>query len=334
MNDFSRKQVLAYRLQVNHLAGGRFPRAALAAGAHSGLQDGSPRSGLLSLAARVDGVGHDDWRGAGLAQVFGPRGAIYIVRQEDVAVFTRGLLPRDTERVATIELVAGRVHKVLNGRPLRQADVVEALPDIGGTRGLRWAATLGTLVPVWDAIDTIVHPRPLPDVDAEDARLELARRFFTYLGPATVADLQWWLDGRRRDATTTVAALDDELAQVTVRGRECLAFAATLPLLESVTRPDSDLTHLLPPDDVYINRLNRTLLIPDVARQKHLFPQAPPPGALVVGGEVFGTWRRRAGAVEVSSWRAVESRHRERAEEIVAGWPLATKGSVTWRDPS
>ena len=123
-----RNAVLAYRLAVNHLAGSRAD--SLQAAARSGLQDGSPRSALLSLAARAEGVGPNDWRAPGLAQVFGPRGAIYVVAAQDVGVFTRGLLPRDWGQLARLEADAVSIHAVLGGEPLRQADVVAALPDL------------------------------------------------------------------------------------------------------------------------------------------------------------------------------------------------------------
>ncbi|MDJ0664919.1 MAG: crosslink repair DNA glycosylase YcaQ family protein [Acidimicrobiia bacterium] len=334
MDALRREQILGYRLRVNHLAGERLPAGSLPVAARSGLQDGSPRSALLSLAARVEDVGPDDWRADALAQVFGPRGAVYVVPAADVGVFTRGLLPRHPARVAELEQVAGRVHAVLGGAPMRQADVMAALPGLAGTRELRWAATLGTLVATWDTVDTIVHPAPRPAIGAGEARLELARRFFEYLGPATVKDLQWWLAGSRADAAATVEALGNELAQVVVEGRECLALASSLPRQDD--RPDPDLVHLLPPDDVYINRLNRHLLVPAPDRQRLLWPQAPPPGALIVGGETQGTWRRLGSAVTITPWGALSPQHRERAEAIAAGWPLGddSKVTVSWADPA
>ncbi|MCP3995598.1 MAG: winged helix DNA-binding domain-containing protein [bacterium] len=330
MDVFTRNQGLAYRLRVNHLAGKRLPAGSLVAAAHSGLQDGSPRSALLSLAARVDGVGPDDWRAEGLAQVFGPRRAIYVVPEADVGVFTRGLLPRDPDRLAKLERDAHSVHEVLDGSPVRQSDVVAALPELGDARQLRRAATLGTLAPAWDTVDTIVHPVAPPSIDPEAARLELARRFFHFYGPATVKDLKWWLDGLLRDAAATAAALGDELAPVNVDGEECLATTATLPYLMSTLDPDEVL--LLPPDDIYVNRLAARLLTPDPVRRKLLWPQAPPPGALIVGGEACGTWRRRGGAVVVTQWDEVSPGYRRRAETIAADWPLRSDEDavVSW----
>jgi hypothetical protein len=329
MRELSRAAVLAYRLRVNHLTGDR--SADLLAAAHSGLQDGSPLSALLSFAARVTGVEADDWRAPGLAQVFGPRGAIYVVRTEDIGVFTLGLLPRDALRVARIETVAEHVRRVLDGSPMRQADVVTKLPGIGGTRGLRWAATAGGITPTWDTVDTVVHPTPAAAMDAESARLELARRFFRYLGPATAQDLRWWLDGLQTDADETVRALGDELEPVMVESQPCL-------LLRDSGREDPPIdttgVHLLPPDDTYINRRIGGLLVQTAERRSMLWPKAPPPGALVIDGEVHGTWRRQKGSIEITPWHTISRRLQADVDETAGGLPLSTESGIQvgWRD--
>ena len=57
---------------------------------------------------------------------------------------------------------------------------------------------------------------------------------------------------------------------------------------------------LLPPDDVYLNRLCGPLLVPNADLRSRLYPQAPLPGALVLDGEVMATWRRRARQFSIS----------------------------------
>lgn len=328
VRQLDRTSALGHRLVVNGLVGPRLPRTRLVEAARPGLQDGSPRSALLSMAARVEKTEPDDWRHPDLAQVFGARGAIYVVPRTDIGVFTKGLLPRDPDRIVELERMQHRVQRLLNGSPMRQADLVTALPELGGTRGLRWVGTLGSIVPLWDTIDTIVQPHPTPEIDAEDARRELARRFFRHLGPATAGDLQWWLDGSRADAAATTASIEDDLEEVLVDGRPCLM---TAPIGD--VRPDPDALHLLPPDDTYINRRARNILLPDPARQKLLWPQAPPPGALVIAGEIAGTWRRRGKAVEITRWRRITATQRKAAEQIAAEWPLENgPATVSWAD--
>ena len=323
---FDSKTLLAHRLQVNGLSGGRLSHEQLTDAARPGLQDGSPRSGLLSLAARVTDVAGDDWRSPSLAQVFGPRGAVYLVPTEDIAVFTLGLLPRDPDKIATLRTAAAAVDMVLAGGSMRQADLVAALPDIGGTRGLRWAATLATIGVTWDTVDTIVHAREPGAIDPEAARLELARRFFRSHAPASVADLQWWLDGSRVDAKITVDRLAEELGPVQV-GNDTFWTAVPIQSAES----DPSAIHLLPPDDNYLSRRHKDLLVPNKHQQRLLWPAAPPPGAIIIGTEVAGTWRRRGARLEVTLWHTVRPKERRMVEELAASLPLAGAPSVVWR---
>ena len=330
MRSVTRTAALGHRLAVNGLTGSRVSRSRLAEAARPGLQDGSPRSGLLSLAARVDAVQPHDWRDPGLKQVFGPRGAIYLVPQEDVGIFTLGLLPRDPSRIERLRHLEQTVHRILDDGPIRQTDLVAALPEIEDSRELRWASTLGTILPVWDTVDTIVHPGPPPVIDPEEARRELARRFFRYIGPATVADLQWWCNGSRADANVTAEAIAGDLNELLVDGRQC---QVTAPFTDA--GPDPDAVLLLPPDDPYINRKTRDILLPEPTTRRLLWPQAPPPGALVIGGEIAGTWRRRATTVEFTPWCHVAPEHRAAAEGTAAAWPLGeTPGAIKWNPPA
>ena len=258
--------------------------------------------------------------------MFGPRGAIYVVPRSDFDVFTKGLLPRDPDRIRSLQETAAQVHRVLAEAPKRQSDVVAAIPDLDNSRELRWAACLGSIVPAWDTMDTIVHERQPTRLDPEEARRELARRFYRHLGPATVADLQWWLAGSRADATATTAAIAEDLTEVTIHGN---IHYVTGPPVTTLVDPES--VHLLPPDDTYINRRTAPSLLPDRARQQLLWPKAPPPGAIVIGGEVVGTWRRQGGRVEISAWHRIDTEYQFAAEAIADAWPLGgEEARVSW----
>lgn len=241
-----------------------------------------------------------------------------------------GPAPRDPGRIERHRHLEQTVHRILDDGPVRQTDLVAALPEIEDSRELRGASTLGTILPIWDTVDTIVHPAPPPEIDPEEARRELARRFFRHVGPATVADLQWWLDGSRADANVTAEAIASELEELLVDGRRCLV---TAPF--TCADPDPDAVLLLPPDGPYINRRTRDILLPEPTTRRQLWPQAPSPGALVIGGEIAGTWRRRATTVEFSPWFQVEPEHRTAAEEIAAAWPLGEiPGAIKWNPPA
>ena len=75
---------------------------------------------------------------------------------------------------------------------------------------------------------------------------------------------------------------------------------------------------LLPSGDAYflLQGADREVLVPDAGRRGALWTPRVWPGAVLVGGEVTGTWRRAQNAVTVSAWRRLsrEERHAVEAE--------------------
>src|SRR3954469_13715753 len=128
-----RERVLAFRRRAMHLVE-RLPPGSMRAAAWGGLQDSAPRSAVISLAARVDGVAPDDWEHPDLVQIWGPRAAVYVVPAADFDVFTVGRLPRDPEQRAAVEAIVDR--------PGRKRE------------DLRWAGPTGRIRIHWDTRDT------------------------------------------------------------------------------------------------------------------------------------------------------------------------------------
>lgn len=305
--------ILRYRLAANHLSS-PLREGSLAAAAHVGLQDGSPWSGLLSLHARAGGVHAGSWRDPTLVQVFGPRGAVYLVPTDDIAIFTLGVFPVAARHAEKVRRDADDIRRLLAGGSLSQSSIVEQLPHLGG-RDVRYAGTTGTLTAVWDTTTTIVSEVPPPEMDVSDARRELARRFFRYLGPASVDDLQWFMGTSKRAAVELIEDLGDELAEV----NGFLVTAATSGLFESVAPPPPLL--LLPPDDPALNRRTTRRLVPDEAARL-MFHKSPPPGIIVADGKPIGTWRRRSRHVRLHPWQPISDEQVQLAERLVAGFPL------------
>lgn len=333
MTKLNRTRVLAYRYQVNGLDT-RLPAGELVAASRSGLQDSAPRAAVLSLHARVEGVQPDDWSNRSLTQVWGPRGAIYLIPKEDLGVFTLGMLPRDEERLDELQRQARRVLRALDGRPQRPGSILDAVSPIRDLRELRWVSATGWFLPIWDGSSTAVYPAEPAETDVEESRLELARRFLHYLGPSTTKGFQWWSGAGGEDATKTMSALGPELATVDVDGEEVLMLAADVAQARTAPQPAG--LHLLPPDDVYISRLCGPLLLNDAELNARLYPQAPLPGALVHDGEVVATWRRRGRRLTINPFPGLDvATVADAVKEAAGRLPIAdvdTGPSVDWYD--
>jgi hypothetical protein len=82
-----------------------------------------------------------------------------------------------------------------------------------------------------------------------------------------------------------------ELAEVSVAGTAMWLPPEELGALRAAAKPA--LVRLLLPSDPYLQIRNRDLLLPDAKRQKELWRVLATPGALLVDGEIAGTWRAK-----------------------------------------
>lgn len=122
----------------------------------------------------------------------------------------------------------------------------------------------------------------------EEALAELARRFFTGHGPATLADFVWWSGLKITDARAGLAAVSHELERIRIGDDE----AWMSPQL-TAAKTASDV-FLLPGFDEFLlgYRDRSAVLDPEHA------PQIVPGNngmflpMLVSGGRIIGTWKR------------------------------------------
>ena len=180
--------------------------------AWAGLQDSMPRAALLSLHARIEGVEPSTWEHPSLAQLWGPRYHTYVVPKRDFALFSLGRLPDNAKSRRRAERMAERLHAHLDGTRTTDREAAGAL---GVGNALRYAAPTGTVAIRWDGaraptIWTVVAP----DLDAADARRELARRYLHIFGPATANGFARWAGISRRSATDAFASLEGSLLPV------------------------------------------------------------------------------------------------------------------------
>ena len=81
---------------------------------------------------------------------------------------------------------------------------------------------------------------------------------------------------------------------------------------------------LLPSGDAYwlLQGTDRELLVPDPAQRAELWTPRVWPGAVLVGGEIVGTWRRAQEKLAIDPWRRLSRAEREAVEAEAQSLPL------------
>ncbi|MGE5186609.1 MAG: winged helix DNA-binding domain-containing protein, partial [Acidobacteriota bacterium] len=140
----------------------------------------------------------------------------------------------------------------------------------------------------------------------EGALAELARRYFTSHGPATVADFAWWSGLPQRDAREAIALAGDQLEPLVVGDRRYWRGDESLPRTRGRV-------YLLPAfDEWLVGYTDRTAALP--ARDARFVNNGG--GILnpviVAGARVVGTWKRRLArgrvVVEPAAFRTLPAR--------------------------
>jgi hypothetical protein len=319
----TRSEILAFRRQVGALDE-RLPSGAdsLRRAAWAGLQDSMPRAALLSIHARVEGTESSTWEDPSLVQVWGPRFSAYVVAAPDRAVFTLGRLRDDAEGRSFAQELADRLEAFLDGRRLPYGEAGDGL-GVHPNR-LRYAAPTGRVVLRWDgARQPTVWMVPAPDVDPLEARLELTRRYLHMFGPGSPTAFAQWAGIGPIDGRAAFTALADELVPVGTPIGDLWILATDEPAFRiRDVRPAT--ARLLPSGDAWflLQGLDRELLVPDADRRGELWTPRVWPGAVLVAGEVVGTWRRAQAKLSISPWRALSPRERAAVEAEAAALPL------------
>ena len=326
------ERALAFRARASHLDA-RLAAGSYVSATHAGLQDTVPRAGLVGLHARVEAVQPSDWDHSSLCQIWFRGGADYIVPRSHVAPFTLGTLPRDQVKRAAIEQAAERVVEFLAGRELKTREVTEGVgfPD---HMAIRHTSRSGRVLIRWNASTIFAYACERPDVDDEDARLELCRRFLRWFGPQTLDRFRWWAGIEAKDAAITWDKLRTELVPVALDGELRMILEVDVERLRWA-EPVSGV-RLIQNDDPWL-KLDRPLAVPDKALHDWLFPTSShtrgyAPNAVVVDGTIVGVWQRQQRKVTVHPWRPLSADIRAAIEAEALSFPIPSKtaASVSW----
>jgi hypothetical protein len=354
MSNVGRAKVLAYRTVTNQLHErvdadpGDLPILDLGV---PNVPAGTARQALAVRTSRFDGT---------LAMVWGARGARHLHRRADLPGLVEALWPisdADAEArfgsgqipdggrlgLAAFRVTAAAFAAVVTG-PTAKGDASRGVSDrvpevltyycgpcqaqhISGSlfqqAGLAGGveldeATAGTLLPIED-------PPAVPEGAGDPSGL--IRSYLRLLGPASPGDVAKYLG-------TTVTAIRPAwpggLAEVSVDGRKAWIPEESLPELLAAEPVRG--VRLLPASDPFLQARDRSVLTPDRHREKEVWRILGNPGALLVDGDLAGSWRAKAAgkrlAVTVTAWTKPSARVRAAVEEE-AQWLAAARGIPT-----
>ena len=331
--ELTRADVLAFRVraqQLDRTAGTLSDTAVL----DLGVQDTGADAGRWALAVR----GLDDVDPGDLALAWTVRGAPHLYRRADlpgVAAATAPFSDADAAKrvfdaatplraagipvltaldtiatqmrsIVTAPTVKGEMSRQLSRRVdepylrfCRPCNAVHLYEQPFRLAALRAGLELqpGTSPPVLQPIPGFAIAPTVPE------HLDVVRGYLRLHGPATPQQVAGYLDAPVAEVR---ARWPEDAVEVSVEGERRWALAADLARLGA---GPVRATRLLGPFDPYLQTRDRSLLVPETLRAKDLWRTLGRPGAVLLDGEVAGTWRpRKAGnrlSVQVELWRDV-----------------------------
>lgn len=312
-----RRSWLGYRWHQHGLgedgAGGRLDDLLLL-----GMQGSRQSAGEHPLSQRTTRIGNtplpDAIRPDGpLVSLWSVRGAPHAHRTTQLGILRDALAPRDTDEgggafVEAVQEVAAALGQVVTA-PTPKGDAsaevagkvspslvqwcdrckADHVPDdIFRAAGRQGLVVIGST----DQGTTMLHPPPQAVQDTvEQPRLALLQAFFRVNGPASRALFRDWAASSTQSTRELWDELVNDLVTVTVDNKRCELPGALVDAVEHA--PTADGVALVPPHDPYLRQVDRTLLVPDTGRRRAVYRALSGPGALLVDGEVAGTWRYR-----------------------------------------
>jgi hypothetical protein len=290
----------------------------------------------------VESTEPSTWEDASLVQLWGPRYSAYVVAARDLAVFSLGRLPDDARGRRRAEDAAARLEGLLDGSRMGYGEAGRALGV--NPNSLRYGATTGRVLIRWDGARVpTVWTVPGPRLEPSEARLELARRYLHVFGPATPEAFARWAGIAVRTGVAAFEALRGSLTLASTPVGEGWLLARDETTFRAAPAPAAP-ARLLPSGDAYflLQGADRELLIPDADRRRELWTPRVWPGAILVDGEVVGTWRRTDSTLTLHPWRRLSRAGREAVEAEATSLPLPgtegrtvvrweTRGAVTGR---
>ena len=292
-----------------------------------------PRAALLSIHARVRDTQPDTIYDEALLQVWGPRYSAYVIPAIDRAVFTLSRMPDDERGRQRAEAAAERIRKSIGDARVGHHDIGEKMginPNV-----LRYGTATGEIAIRWEgARQPTIWMLPRPSTSPEEARFEMARRYLHVFGPTNATRFAEWAGISERAGMAALDALATETTAVESPSASALILSADEPTFRQAPGQPAP-ARLLPSGDTYflLWGADREMLVPEAQRRQQLWTSRVWPGAVLVGGEIVGVWRRANEKVTDETWLKLSASERAAVEEEAAGMPLpglARDIAVSW----
>ena len=358
----TREQVLAFRVRAQQLEREQGTLADTSA-LDIGVQDTGPDAASWALALR--GVDVSGLPASALVHLWTMRGAPHVYRRVDLPAVaaavepfseadaskriydaTKPLRAAGITTIDALDAIAATMRSVVM-QPMVKGEVSARLTDLMDPPYLRHCRPCDAthlyempfrLAAVRAGLELEAQTSPpvlrrIADFDPASTASpahNVVRAYLRLLGPATPKHVADYLDAPVKDVK---ARWPVDSAEVSVDGEQRWVLAAD----ESALAADPVCTtRLLGPFDLFLQARDRPLLVDDTARAKALWPVLGRPGAVLVDGEVAGTWRpRKAGKrlrVSVDLWTgdtaAVRAAITQQAERLAAHRQVALAGVV------
>jgi hypothetical protein len=326
-----------------------------------GVQDTGTDGGRWALAVR--GVDVAASSAEDLILLWTVRGAPHLYRRADVGKVAAAVEPfsdadagkriYDAARplkaagignLAALDEVAAQLRAVVT-EPMAKGEVSRRLAEVMPEPYLRFcrpcdathlyempfrlAAVRAGLELQLDTSPPILHRiRGFKKPVAPGERFDLIRAYLRLLGPATPKHVADYLDAPVKEVK---ARWPEDVIEVVVDGEARSLLAADEPALASA---ETTTTRLLGPYDLFLQAKDRATLVPEPARAKELWPVLGRPGAVLVDGQLVGSWRpRKSGRtlkVAVQPWQKLSAATRgtivEQAERLATHRAVSLAG--------
>ncbi|MFD0892841.1 AlkZ family DNA glycosylase [Luteolibacter ambystomatis] len=281
---------------------------------------------LWAVGLRVKGATEADIeqavRDREIVRTWPMRGTLHFVAPEDVRWMLALLSPRIVASAATRhrqlgldEAVFSRSRKLLektlrSGRLLTRDAAYELLERAGisctGQRGyhILWKLAQDAVLccgpregkqPTFTLLDEWVPESR--SLGGDEALAEIARRYFTSHGPATLADFVWWTGLKITDAKKALELVAGDLEKVESEGDNYWMSRSL-----SRVKPSKQGIHLLPGFDEFLLGYKDRSAVLDPEHAGRIVPgnNGMFMPMLVIDGKVAGTWKRTLGRKSVT----------------------------------